>query len=460
MATLRRRVEDLADLDNPSVVKLVADSAGYALYFTRSAIPFVRPGPAARRSFWRHLGPVRLPARLPGDAGRAVADAARAGGRPRTIARPRTRLSHQHRRNLGGHHRRGHSGGSGTGPAAGRCRAPRPDATHGIQRPTATREVHLRDRRRGLLPRQGPGRRLDRLPARTATATRWRLKKFDPYINVDPGTMSPYQHGEVYVTDDGAETDLDLGHYERFTNMVATRDNNWTTGKIYLSVIQKERRGDYLGRTVQVIPHITNEIKDARPARRRGRGRAARRNRRHGRRHREPAVPRGDPPVAAGPGPREHALHPPDAGAVHRVGRRTQDEADAAQRARPAIDRHPARRAALPHGPAARRRHEAEDRALLRRGRGSRHHGAGRVEHLRGAAEPGRAGPGPHPAAAPVAAADRSRAWTTGRTWSIASGTRRTRSRSTSSASTSSTRIPTRASTRRSTTAGSTTRSR
>ena len=89
------------------------------------------------------------------------------------------------------------------------------------------------------------------------------LQKMDPYINVDPGTMSPFQHGEVYVTDDGAETDLDLGHYERFTNMVATRNNNWTTGKIYASVIQKERRGDYLGRTVQVIPHITNEIKDA-----------------------------------------------------------------------------------------------------------------------------------------------------------------------------------------------------
>ena len=88
-------------------------------------------------------------------------------------------------------------------------------------------------------------------------------QKFDPYINVDPGTMSPYQHGEVYVTDDGAETDLDLGHYERFTNQVTGRNNNWTTGKIYLSVIQKERRGDYLGRTVQVIPHITNEIKDS-----------------------------------------------------------------------------------------------------------------------------------------------------------------------------------------------------
>ena len=89
------------------------------------------------------------------------------------------------------------------------------------------------------------------------------MQKFDPYINVDPGTMSPYQHGEVFVTDDGGETDLDLGHYERFTNTVTTKNSNWTTGKIYSTVIQKERRGEYLGRTVQVIPHITNEIKDA-----------------------------------------------------------------------------------------------------------------------------------------------------------------------------------------------------
>jgi len=89
------------------------------------------------------------------------------------------------------------------------------------------------------------------------------LLKFDPYINVDPGTMSPFQHGEVYVTDDGAETDLDLGHYERFTSCRLTQANNWTTGRIYLSVIEKERRGDYLGKTIQVIPHITNEIKDA-----------------------------------------------------------------------------------------------------------------------------------------------------------------------------------------------------
>lgn len=87
------------------------------------------------------------------------------------------------------------------------------------------------------------------------------LLKLDPYINVDPGTMSPFQHGEVFVTDDGAETDLDLGHYERFTNARLTRDNNSTTGKIYQTVVEKERRGKYLGKTVQVIPHITNEIK-------------------------------------------------------------------------------------------------------------------------------------------------------------------------------------------------------
>ncbi|HEX6648210.1 MAG TPA: CTP synthase [Pyrinomonadaceae bacterium] len=89
------------------------------------------------------------------------------------------------------------------------------------------------------------------------------LIKLDPYINVDPGTMSPFQHGEVFVTDDGAETDLDLGHYERFTHAHLSKANNWTTGRIYLSVIEKERRGDYLGKTIQVIPHITNEIKDA-----------------------------------------------------------------------------------------------------------------------------------------------------------------------------------------------------
>ncbi len=96
-----------------------------------------------------------------------------------------------------------------------------------------------------------------------AGGMRVQMMKLDPYINVDPGTMSPFQHGECYVTDDGAETDLDLGHYERFTNAELTKANNWTSGRIYLSVIEKERRGDYLGKTIQVIPHITDEIKAA-----------------------------------------------------------------------------------------------------------------------------------------------------------------------------------------------------
>src|SRR6058998_2339968 len=88
-----------------------------------------------------------------------------------------------------------------------------------------------------------------------------RLRKLDPYLNIDPGTMSPFQHGEVFVTDDGAETDLDLGHYERFTGIAVTRSHNVTAGQIYDAILSKERRGDYLGRTVQVIPHVTDEIK-------------------------------------------------------------------------------------------------------------------------------------------------------------------------------------------------------
>src|ERR1700744_2259167 len=95
-----------------------------------------------------------------------------------------------------------------------------------------------------------------------ARGYRVRLRKLDPYLNVDPGTMSPYQHGEVFVTDDGAETDLDLGHYERFTGVDATKGDNVTTGQIYSDLLTKERRGDYLGVTVQVIPHVTNLIKE------------------------------------------------------------------------------------------------------------------------------------------------------------------------------------------------------
>ena len=96
------------------------------------------------------------------------------------------------------------------------------------------------------------------LQARGLTVT---IQKFDPYINIDPGTLNPYEHGECYVTDDGAETDLDLGHYERFLNRPTSQANNITTGRIYNNVITRERRGDFLGKTVQVVPHITDEIK-------------------------------------------------------------------------------------------------------------------------------------------------------------------------------------------------------
>jgi CTP synthase (UTP-ammonia lyase) len=89
-----------------------------------------------------------------------------------------------------------------------------------------------------------------------------RLRKLDPYLNVDPGTMSPFEHGEVFVTDDGAETDLDLGHYERFTGVAARATDSVSSGRIYSNVLEKERRGDYLGKTIQVIPHVTDEIKD------------------------------------------------------------------------------------------------------------------------------------------------------------------------------------------------------
>ena len=130
--------------------------------------------------------------------------------------------------------------------------------------------------------------------------------KFDPYLNVDPGTMSPFQHGEVFVTDDGAETDLDLGHYERFTHAKLSRDNNWTTGRIYEQIIAKERRGDYLGKTVQVIPHVTDEIKAAMKKWRRTwtlpLSKSAARWR-----HRIVAFYGGHPSDAPGAGPRAHA---------------------------------------------------------------------------------------------------------------------------------------------------------
>ena len=175
-----------------------------------------------------------------------------------------------------------------------------------------------------------------------------RLRKLDPYLNVDPGTMSPTQHGEVFVTDDGAETDLDLGHYERFTGLPATKADNITTGRIYLDIITKERRGDYLGATIQVIPHVTNAIKtfvldgneafdfvlveiggtvgDIE------------------------GLPffRGDPPARPGIAARHCRLRPSDSAALHPLGRRIEDQADAAFRQGTPLHRYPAGHPALP----------------------------------------------------------------------------------------------------------------
>lgn len=130
------------------------------------------------------------------------------------------------------------------------------------------------------------------------------LQKFDPYLNVDPGTMSPFQHGEVYVLNDGAETDLDLGHYERFVHCSLSRLNNLTSGQVFESVLRKERRGDYLGKTVQYIPHVTDEIKTASmKSRKIRRGHHHHGNRRHGRGHGRPHFPGSPAPIRPGSGP-------------------------------------------------------------------------------------------------------------------------------------------------------------
>ena len=179
--------------------------------------------------------------------------------------------------------------------------------------------------------------------------------KLDPYINVDPGTMNPFQHGEVFVTEDGAETDLDLGHYERFTS--STREaNNFTRGRIYYSVITKERRGDYLGGTVQVIPHITDEINNASVGDATEGRRGHSRDRRHRGRHREPAFSRGHPPVRRrrGQGQRAATSMSPWCPYIKTAGE-AQDQAHPAQRQGAAQHRYPARHPPLPQRPPATR---------------------------------------------------------------------------------------------------------
>ncbi len=221
------------------------------------------------------------------------------------------------------------------------------------------------------------------------------IQKLDPYLNVDPGTMSPFQHGEVFVTDDGGETDLDLGHYERFIDESLSRDCNVTAGSVYSTIVTKERRGR--------LPRRHRPGHPARDQRDQGThhpaGRADRtrrdhhRGRRHGRRHRVAALPRGDPPTEEGRRPLQRLLHPRDPGALHRRRQRAQDQTHAALRQGAASDRHPARLHRLPLGQADRRRSEAQDRPVLRRGRGRGRVGAGRPLDLRGARQPAASGP-------------------------------------------------------------------
>ena len=194
-----------------------------------------------------------------------------------------------------------------------------------------------------------------------------RLRKLDPYLNVDPGTMSPNQHGEVFVTDDGAETDLDLGHYERFTGVHATKADNATTGRIYAEVIAQgaARRLSRRDGAGDPAHHRCDQGGDH--ARyRRARFRAGR-DRRHGRRHREPALPRSDPPARQRARAGARDVRASDAGAVHPLGRRAEDQADAALGEGAAERRHPAADAALPLRPADPGKRAAQDRAILQR---------------------------------------------------------------------------------------------
>jgi hypothetical protein len=198
--------------------------------------------------------------------------------------------------------------------------------------------------------------------------------------------MSPFQHGEVFVTEDGTETDLDLGHYERFTTMTADKNSNFTTGKIYQSVIEKERRGDYLGATVQVIPHITDEIKEF----------ILRVSENVDIQIVEVGGTVGD--IESLPfleairqlrldvGKKQRRVRPPDAGPVDRDVRRAEDEADAALGARAARDRHPARHSCCAAATARSARGQAQDRALLQHLGRRRDLGARRRDDLRGPA--------------------------------------------------------------------------
>ena len=256
---------DPALAGDPSRVKVVTDARGRALYFSRAVIPHRRePDDPSDGLYWQHLGIYAFTRAALAALGQPPAVRGRAGRAPG--AAPGAAQRHDDRC------------GAASGACAARGRYSRGSPTGGsplahfsraglmTTGPNATKYIFVTG---GVVSSLGKGiaaASLGRLLVERGLSVT--MQKFDPYINVDPGTMSPFQHGEVFVTDDGAETDLDLGHYERFIDRSLSRQNNITTGRIYQTVINKERRGEYLGSTVQVIPHITDEIKNAirRPA--------------------------------------------------------------------------------------------------------------------------------------------------------------------------------------------------
>ena len=377
MGTAARPLRDADELTNPHMVKVVCDGSGSALYFSRAPIPYGRDESALRaaRDPYRLI---RLPARHAPAAG-ALATGSRSSG-SKALEQLRA-LEHGIRihvvdttTNRPSQHRR-----------RSRARAAIVAAENPTMEKRPTKYIFVTG---GVVSSLGKGLAAASIGALLeGHGYKVTLQKFDPYINVDPGTMSPYQHGEVYVTDDGAETDLDLGHYERFTS--TPRPRATTTGRparSIMSVIQKERRGDYLGRTVQVIPHITNEIKDC--IRAVGRDvdvvlveiggtvgdieslpflEAIRQFRQDVGRENTLYIHLTLVPYIASAGelktkPTQHSVRD-----LRSIG---------------ISARHPA----LPHRPAAAARPEAEDRPVLRRQRRSRHHRARRRHHLRSAA--------------------------------------------------------------------------
>ena len=222
-----------------------------------------------------------------------------------------------------------------------------------------------------------------------ARGLRVTLQKLDPYINVDPGTMNPYEHGEVFVTDDGGETDLDLGHYERFIDENLSRNSNATTGSIYQIGARRRAPRRLPGQDGAGDPAHHRRDQAAHPAsRHRRRRRRDHRGRRHGRRHRDPAVPRSDPPVPQGGRPRQRLLRARDAGAVHRPVGEQKTKPTAALRHRAPQPRHPARPHRVSQRGAAVGRLEGQDLQPLRRRRAGGRQRRRRPQHLRAAADP------------------------------------------------------------------------